>query len=101
MDKYSEYATLVSECVEQGKSLSRMMAAEGIFEPLYLYARHSVAGKGSGKLFLVRDSAPVPEGVSLVTGEGLRGNVPYDQYFNWVYNRATRTPVLSFEEVQS
>ena len=101
MDNYSEYATLVSECVEQGKSLSRMMAAEGIFEPLYLYARPSVAGKGSGKLFLVRESAPVPKGVNLVTKEGLRGNVPYEQYFNWVYNRAAHSPVLSFEEVQS
>jgi len=27
--------------------------------------------------------------------------VPYEQYFNWVYNRAAHSPVLSFEEVQS
>lgn len=97
----NEYQQLVNDCAEQGKSLSRMMAAEGIFEPLYLYARHSVAGKGPGKLFLVRDSAPVPEGVTLVTGEGLRCNVPYDRYYSWIYDRAKRTPILSRNEVQS
>lgn len=90
-----EYDALVQECAEQGRALARMLANEGLIEPLYLYYRPSVQGKGPGRLMLVRDSAPVPEGVELVTGEGLRGNVPYENYFQWVYDRARRTPILS------
>lgn len=98
MDINDEYKNLVSECAEQGKALMRMLANEGILEPLYLYGRRSEAGKGPGKLMLVRDSAPVPEGVEMVTGEGLRVNVPYDSYFQWVHDRAKRFPCLSWDE---
>ncbi len=91
-----EFALLVSECADQGKRLASQLANEGIFEPLYLYYRASEPGKGPGKLFLVRDSAPTPAGVKLATGEGLRGNVPYDHYYQWVHDRATRCPILAF-----
>lgn len=91
-----EYKQIVSECVEQGKALSRYMANNGIFEPMYLYFRRSQEGKGSGKLFLVRDSAPNPFGYELVTGEGLRANVPFENYYTWIYERARRCPILSF-----
>jgi hypothetical protein len=70
-----------------------MLANEGIIEPLYLYCRPSEPGR-SGRLMLVRDSAPAPEGTLLVTPEGLRGNVPYEAYFQWVYDRAKRAPIL-------
>lgn len=92
----TEYQTLVKECAEQGKALARMMANDGTIEPLYLYHRQSEPGK-PGRLFLVRDSAPVPPGVVLTTGERLRGNVPYESYFQWVYDRATRAPILAIE----
>ena len=90
-----EYLELVNDCAEQGKALARMNCNNGILEPLYLYMRRGENGK-PGKLMLVRDSAPVPDGVELVTGEGLRCNVPYDRYFQWVYDRSTRAPILSF-----
>lgn len=90
-----EYQTLVAECAEQGKALMRMLANDGVIEPLYLYCRHSEPGK-PGRLFLVRDSAPVPPGVQLVTGEGLRSNVPYENYFTWVFERAKRAPILAY-----
>lgn len=94
-----EYINLVQDCAEQGKALARQLANEGILEPLYLYARQSEAGKGSGRLFLVRDSAPNPYGYTLVTGEGLRANVPYESYFQWIYDRARSAPILSFDQL--
>ena len=93
-----EYESIVSSCANQGKYLMQMMANDGIIEPLYLYARPSEPGKGSGVLFLVRDSAPMPPGVDLVTGEGLRSNIPYEAYFQWVYDRAKRAPILAYSE---
>jgi hypothetical protein len=89
-----EYKKLVSECAEQGKALSRSMANNGALEALYLYCRESEPGK-PGALFLVRDSAPNPYGYKLVTGEGLRSNVPYENYFQWVHDRAKRARILS------
>lgn len=90
----NEYRDLVQACADQGQALARKLAADGITEPLYLYHRPSEPGK-PGRLFLVRDSAPVPPGVVLTTGEGLRGNVPYADFFRWVFERARRAPVLS------
>ena len=93
-----EYESIVSDCANQGRALARMLANDGIMEPLYLYMRKSEPGKGSGRLFLVRDSAPVPPGVELVTGEGLRSNIPYASYFQWVHDRAKRAPILAYSE---
>lgn len=92
-----EYRTIVQECAEQGKALAAMLANDGSLEPLYLYARPSEPGK-PGRLFLVRDSAPNPMGYKLVTGEALHSNVPYENYFTWVYDRAKRAPVLSIDD---
>jgi hypothetical protein len=96
----TEYQNLVKECAEQGKALARMMAADGTIEPLYLYHRPSKPGK-PGKLLLIRDSkTPTDPGafdLVLTTGEGLRGNVPYEGYFQWVYDRAKRAPILAIE----
>ena len=89
------YEMLVAECAEQGKALAQMMANDGTLEPLYLYSRASTE-TADGALFLVRDSAPVPPGVRLVTGEGLRANVPYAAYFQWVFERAMRAPILCY-----
>lgn len=96
-----EYSKIVADCAEQGRGLARILADEGISEALYLYGRRSEAGKGPGKLMLVRDSAPVPQGTELVTGEGLRVSVPYHKYFQWIHDRAKRFPCLSWEEKAS
>ena len=92
----TEYCEIVKACAAQGRSLAAHLANNGLLEPLYLYARPSEPGK-PGRLFLVRDSALIPPGVELVTGEGLRANVPYDAYFTWVYDRARRAPILSID----
>jgi len=91
-----EYEILVNDCATQGRQLAQLNALSGTLEPLYLYCRASKQGQGAGKLFLVTDSAPVPEWAVLVTGEGLRANVPYDHYYQWVYDRARRAPILSY-----
>lgn len=91
----NEFRDLVAGCAKQGVNLAQQMASNGTLEPLYLYFRPSQPGK-TGELFLVRDSAPVPPGVQLATGEGLRSNVPYDAYFQWVFDRSRRLPVLSY-----
>ncbi len=89
-----EFFNLAKQCAEQGKALARTMASNGTLEPMYLFFRPSKPGK-PGALFLVRDSAPVPPEAVLATGEGLRSNVPYDNYFQWVYDRSKRLPVLA------
>jgi hypothetical protein len=94
MNLETEYTAIVQECAEQGKALARQLANSGLFEPMYLYARPSEPGK-PGRLMLVRDSAPNPYGYKLVTGEGLRTNIPYTKYFTWIYDRARSAPVLS------
>lgn len=92
-----EYAERVKECAEQGQALARLMSNRGQIEPLYLYCRPSKPGK-PGRLMLARDGAPVPDGVELVTGEGLRGNVPFASYFQWIYERARRAPIMSIDQ---
>lgn len=91
------YTQAVEECAEQGRALMRMMSSGGVIEPLYLYHRPSEPGR-PGRLYLVRDSALIPPHVSLTTGEGLRSNVPYEKYFQWVYDRARRAPIMPLEE---
>lgn len=95
MEYENLYSDLVNDCANQGKALMQKLANEGICESLYLYVRPSTETE-NGKLFLVRDSAPVPEGYQLVTGEGLRVNVPYSFYYQWVYDRSRRAPLYAF-----
>ena len=89
-----EYRSIVQSCADQGKALMRSMTNSGMPEPMYLFVRPSTIGK-PGELFLARESAPNVMNYQLVTGEGLRGNIPYDNYFTWIFERATRAPVLS------
>lgn len=96
MSYQKEYDALVEQCAEQGRALARQLANDGILEPLYLYARYSEPGK-PGRLFLVRDSAPNPYDYKLVTGEGLRANVPYEAFYQWIHDRARRVPILSID----
>lgn len=91
-----EYSAIVRRCAEQGRALMQLLSNRGAPEPLYLYARESVPGR-AGELFLVRDSAPNPNGYKLVTGEGLRISVPYDSYFQWVYERARSARILRID----
>ena len=90
-----EYRQLVKQCADQGRALAQMMANNGTTEPLYLYCRPSEPGKGPGRLMLARDSAPNPEGLPLVTSEGLQSNIEFARYDDWIFQRAKRAPILS------
>lgn len=92
-----EYDEMVRECADQGEALMRQMANGGIYEALYLYCRKSTETE-NGRLFLVRQSAPNPYGYELVTGEGLRVNVPYSNYYAWIWNRARNAPIMCYGE---
>lgn len=96
-DVADEYAAIVRRCADQGRALMQLLGNKGTLEPLYLYARESVPGR-AGELFLVRDTAPNPNGYKLVTGEGLRANVPYDSYYQWIYERARSARILSLKQ---
>ena len=92
----NEYRQLVKECADQGRALSRLMVNQGTSEALYLYCRPSVQGKGPGRLMLARETAPNPENLPLVTGEGLRSNVEFSRYDDWIFERSKRAPILSY-----
>jgi hypothetical protein len=91
-----EYEILVDACATQGRQLAYLNALSGTPEKLYLYYRASEQGRGPGKLFLAPASATVPEWAKLVTSEGLSIAEPYDRYYQWVYDRARRAPILSY-----
>lgn len=97
MEYEKTYSAIVADCAEQGKSLSRKICNDGISEALYLYVKPATETE-NGRLFLARDSAPNPYGYKLVTGEGLRANVPYEQYYSWIADRAKREPLFAYGE---
>jgi len=88
-----DFRNKVQAAATQAQHHTQQAAAAGILEPLYLYARASTKEQ-EGELLLVADSATPPDGYQLQSPEGLRSNIPYEKYFNWIYERATRAPIL-------
>jgi hypothetical protein len=97
MKHNDQYKQLVAECAEQGATLQRFWARQGAPVTLYLYCRPSTPGN-PGKLILAREDAPEAHLYQLVCAEGLRTNVPYTDYFQWIYDRARHAPVLSTDQ---
>ena len=85
---------LVNECAENGKALAQELANNGNMDALYLYYKQSTENE-NGVLLLVQDSENAPNGFTLATGEGLRCNVAYTDYFQWVRSRVNRLPILA------
>lgn len=92
----SEYKKLVKDCADAAIYLNNRRALGGRVEPMYLYHRPSTE-KALGELFLIPDDLDAPEGAELTWAEPLRTDTPYDHYFQWIAERATRAPILSFE----
>jgi len=61
----------------------------------YLYVKPSTETE-EGKLQFFFDEEKAPEGWELVTGEGLRGNVPYAEYQRWIRSRISRAPIFAW-----
>ena len=85
---------MVNDCANAGQSLSQGLAIMGNMDALYLYYKPSTPTQ-NGVLQLVPDSANAPDGFVLATGEGLRCNVTYSNYFQWVKSRVGRLPILA------
>lgn len=92
-NKVQDYRNKVQAAATQAKNHNQKAAAAGIFEPLYLYARPSTKEQ-EGALLLVADSVTPPDGYQLQTPEGLRSNVPFENYFTWIYDRTRRAPIM-------
>lgn len=88
-----DFRNKVQAAAKQAQRHNQQAALAGILESLYLYARPSTTEQ-EGELLLIADSATPPDGYQLQSPEGLRSNVSYDKYFNWIYERATRAPIL-------
>ena len=89
------FREMVTACAEAGKAITKANASAGNMEAIYLHFKPSTE-KQNGELILIPDSEMPPLGFDLATGEGLRCNIPYDNYFAWVSSRSTRLPLLAW-----
>jgi hypothetical protein len=95
MKPFAQFNDIVTACADAGKQLAQDRANNGFYDPLYLYFKQSTEQE-NGELILVADSSQPPEGFKLATGEGLRSNVPFSNYWVWIRERSTRLPILAF-----
>ena len=87
-------ASITHGCAENGKKVAQEAAMVGTFQPLFLYFKKASETE-NGDLVLVPDQSKAPDGFELATGESLRGNVPYDRFYQWVRERVSRLPLLA------
>jgi hypothetical protein len=95
MDYIKEWNKLVTNCSEHAQKLAQENANKGNFEPLYLYYKHSTEWE-NGHLLMVPDSQKEPEGYILATGLGLKCNIPFSYYWNWIKDNSSRLPILAW-----
>ena len=95
MKPWMKFNDIVTACADAGMKLAQDQANKGNFEPLYLYFKSSTETE-NGELLLLADSNQPPEGFKLATGEGLRCNVPFLNYWTWIRERSTRLPILAW-----
>lgn len=88
------------------RRLAEVAAADGIEKmkrsasggtpcTLYLYYKASTVEQ-DGELLLCPDQERPPTGYVLATGEGLRCNVPYENFTTWIHCRVGRLPILAW-----
>jgi hypothetical protein len=95
MKPFMQFNDIVTACEEQGQAIMRSKALAGTEETLYLYYIPSTK-TDNGKLVLVPQSEKEPSGYELAAGEGLKINVPYANYFEWIKQRAVYLPILAY-----
>lgn len=88
-----DFIKLVDQCAKEAVVSSRSRSEDGTWEPLRLYYIPSEPGT-QGRLILVHRNDPVPEGAVIGCHELIEGNVPFENYFNWVFERSQSLPVL-------
>jgi len=95
MDYIKELNQLVTVCSEQAQKLAQENANNGNLEALYLYYKPSTEFE-HGHLLMVPDSKKEPEGYILATGAGLRCNVAFSYYWQWIKDNSSRLPILAW-----
>ena len=95
MKPWERFSEIVEATATAGERRAQELTAQGIMPCMYLY--YTPAAGADGGLVLVHDNDPAPEGHQLATPEGLRCNVPYSNYHNWIRQRAMRLPILGVE----
>lgn len=95
MNYVKQLNAIVTNCSEQAAKLAQDLANKGNLEPLYLYYKPSTETE-NGQLLMVHEEEKQPEGFILATGEGLRCNVPFASYWQWIKERSTRLPILAW-----
>lgn len=93
MSNQSVFVALVQKCAERGERLVQQHAVCGDVRAMRLFYKPS-SGKTPGDLLLLAVGVPSPQGYQLGCDDEMKGNIPYDRYFQWVYERSTRLPVL-------
>jgi len=95
MDYIKELNQLVTVCSDQAQKLAQENANSGNLEALYLYYKPST-GWQKGHLLMVPYSKKQPEGYILATGAGLKCNVAFSYYWQWIKDNSTRLPILAW-----
>lgn len=99
MDFYKTMETridaIVSPCLADLTKQAIERANGGIDICAFLYVKPSTeTNDGQLQFFFGEENAP--EGWQLVTGEGLRGNIPYSEYRRWIRSRISRSPIFAW-----
>lgn len=90
---WERFSDMVTTAEEAGQERAQQLVREGRMPTLYLYYKKADGGK-DGALTMFDDSDTVPEGWTLATGEGLRCNLDYGQYWEWIKKRSMNIPIL-------
>ena len=93
MKPWERFSDMVTAAEEAGHERAQQLVREGRMPTLYLYYKKADAVR-DGALTMFDDSDTVPEGWLLATAEGLRCNLNYGQYWQWVRTRALSLPIL-------
>lgn len=86
----TDFRGMVSEAAKAGEALMRGMTCD---VPLVLYFKPS-RGAEPGGLCLVPEGGKVPEGYGRACSDVLGIDRPYEHYSTWVWDHATRLPIL-------
>jgi hypothetical protein len=87
------YKQIVAACAAAGVRAQQRLTTYGTPMRLYLYYRESDEASPGTLSLLTERQKPDPD-MYLATAEHLPVTVPYDSYFQWVYDRARSAPIL-------
>lgn len=89
-ERMARYSQCVRECAVAGIEKAKRIALAGGWPRLYLHC-----SSGKNLLLLTREEADdnTAADCELLTGESLPPSLPYDKFYQWVYDRAMFAPL--------